>query len=86
MGCGLRFRMKYRITLDNNNGYEAVIFREFKEGEGVKGQSIMMKKAASIAIVYSALNNELSGQSAFTIKRIEEIPSDKHSSGFSAFG
>lgn len=68
--------MRYRITLDNNNGYEAVIFEDFTEQEGGKGQNLTQKKLASISTVYVKLGDEMRGQSAFAIKRIEEVPSD----------
>ena len=68
--------MRYRITLDNNNGYEAVIFRDFMEQAGGKDQPITQRKAFAIAQVYTTLNDELRGQSAFTVKRIEEVPED----------
>ncbi|HEV2137298.1 MAG TPA: hypothetical protein VGR53_00480 [Nitrososphaerales archaeon] len=69
--------MRYRITLDNTiHDYEAVIFRDFKEQEGGKGQNITMKKLANISAVSNALEEEMRGQSAFTVKRVEEVPSD----------
>jgi hypothetical protein len=68
--------MRYRITLDNNNGYEAVIFMNFKEQEGGKNQSIMQKKLIGVVTVWSSIGDELRGAAAFTLKRIEEVPPD----------
>lgn len=66
--------MRYRVTFDNNNGYEAVIFREFDQAAGAKAQSKAMRSLESISNIYLKLGEEIRGQSAFTVKRIEEVP------------
>jgi hypothetical protein len=70
--------MRYRITLAKSLDelYEIVIFRDFKEQEAGKDQTITMRKLFSITQAYNTVKEELRAQSAFYIKRIEEVPSD----------
>jgi hypothetical protein len=69
--------VRYRIILGNNIGlYEIVIFRDFPQREGGKNQTITMNQLSSITEVYNKVKDELKVQSAFSIKRIEEVPAD----------
>ncbi|MGA2666198.1 MAG: hypothetical protein ABSF83_14760 [Nitrososphaerales archaeon] len=68
--------MRYRVTLIKEAipSFEVVIYREFEELEGGKNQSFMAKEMSSVARVHSEVSEEMSYQSAFAIKAIEELP------------
>jgi hypothetical protein len=77
--------MRYRITLAKDAvsdmkrmepAYEAVVYRDFNEVEANGREPPMMKTIFSIANVYQKLFEEMKGQSAFRIVKIEEVPSD----------
>lgn len=70
--------MRYRVTFANNNGYEAVIFRDFEQHEGRRDDQMtsVQKQLDPIVVLYGKLGDQLRGQTAFTVKRIEEVPSD----------
>jgi len=70
--------VRYRITFvkDSPPSFEVVVYRDFEEPEGAEDESIMTKKITSIAQVHSKLAEEISYQSAFRFKTIEEVPTD----------
>ena len=73
-------RMRYRITLENTGeGFEAVIYREFTERELGKpsvNDTDMLRMIFAIDIIHGKIEAELKNQSAYSIKRIEEVPTD----------
>jgi hypothetical protein len=68
--------MRYRIVLlETIHSYEGVVYREWEE-HAVRGKSMMANKTSSIAELYNQVVSELSGHSAWVVKRIEEAPLD----------
>jgi hypothetical protein len=70
--------LRYRIVLlDTSRGFEAVIFRDFPETSHYpKGVTTSMRSMISINEAYQKVSDELKDQSAFLIRRIEEVPEE----------
>jgi len=68
--------MRYRVTLASgaNDLYEVVIYRNDEQLVGAESETLTMRQLNSVVAVYNQVKSELRNQSAFYIKKIEELP------------
>jgi hypothetical protein len=68
--------MRYRITLASGQGdlYEVVIYRNDEQLAGAANETMTMRQLHSVVNVYNQVKSEMQNQSAFHIKKVEEIP------------